>query len=58
MAGQENLHSEALRVATALHAPDKLKSGGSPSPATVPADPRERMQRLAALSTGKAVPSG
>jgi len=50
MASQENLRTEALRVATALHAPDKLRSGGSPQP---PQSGKEKIAKLAELGKGK-----
>lgn len=48
MAGQENLQSEALRTATALHAPDKLRGGGSP----LAQSPKDKLQKLADLAKG------
>lgn len=48
MAAQENLQSEALRTATALHAPDKLRGGGSPPPQSS----KDKIAKLAKLGKG------
>ena len=56
-AGQENLRTEAMRTATALHAPDQLRQGGSRSRGPV-VDDKQKINKLAHLGKGKAVTSG